>query len=269
LSRISFSGRDDPLSSSKRFDIAITAPVVAAVCRRGVLLSGAGFFHVRGSSSPSLRRRNAVGTGRLRPTAIVSISPFFGAHGLAGKTAERYRELAAQQIYPHIGTIPLQRLRPAHIADWHARLLQEGGENGRALSARTVGHAHRVLHRALARAAATELVSRNVASIVKPPRVEEVEIESLRGDQISSVLTALDGHPASTAIAESAHRAQPGADAGGAKIQNTKNKKQPAHNLTAAHCHRRAAQAPTSAIGNARCVRAGQARCRHFGIQQH
>lgn len=117
-----------------------------------------------------------------------------GAHGLAGKTAERYRELAERQIGQHIGTIPLQRLRPHHIADWHAKLLQEGGEGGKPLGARTTGHAHRVLHRALARAVATELVPRNVASIVKPPKIEEVEIESLRSDQISSVLTALDGH---------------------------------------------------------------------------
>ena len=118
-----------------------------------------------------------------------------GAHGLAGKTAERYRELAERQIVPHLGSIALQKLRPAHIADWHAKVLREGGEGGRALSARTVGHAHRVLHRALARAAATELVPRNVVGIVKPPKVEDAEIESLRSDQVTSVLKALDGHP--------------------------------------------------------------------------
>jgi integrase len=117
------------------------------------------------------------------------------AVGLAGKTAERYRQLVEKQITPHLGAIALQKLRPAHIADWHAKLLREGGEGGRPLSARTAGHAHRVLHRALARAATTELVPRNVASIVKPPKVDEVEIESLRGDQIATVLAALDGHP--------------------------------------------------------------------------
>ena len=44
-----------------------------------------------------------------------------GAHGLAGKTVERYRELAEQQIIPHIGGITLQKLRPAHVADWHCK----------------------------------------------------------------------------------------------------------------------------------------------------
>ena len=118
-----------------------------------------------------------------------------GPHGLANKTHERYCQLAEQQIYPHVGTIPLQRLRPHHIADWHAKLLQEGGEGGKPLGARTVGHAHRVLARALARAVSTELVPRNVCAIIKPPKVEEVEVESLRSDQIATVLQALHGHP--------------------------------------------------------------------------
>jgi integrase len=59
-----------------------------------------------------------------------------------------------------------------------------GGKDSQPLSSRTVGHAHRVLHRALARAAAIELVSRNVASFVKPPKV----------DQMDAVLTALKDH---------------------------------------------------------------------------
>ena len=118
-----------------------------------------------------------------------------GPHGLSGKTAERYRQLAVQQIIPHLGALALQKLKPAHIADWHAKLLAAGGKGGAApLSARTVGHAHRVLHRALARAVETELLARNVASVVKPPKVGETEIESLKADQIDTVLSALRGH---------------------------------------------------------------------------
>ena len=117
-----------------------------------------------------------------------------GPHGLAGKTAERYRQLIEAQIIPHLGAIVLQKLKPAHIADWHDKLIRGGGKDGRTLSARTVGHAHRVLHRALARAAAIELLSRNVASVVKPPKVDETEIESLKADEISDVLTALRDH---------------------------------------------------------------------------
>ena len=115
-----------------------------------------------------------------------------GSHGLSGKTSERYRQLINSQIIPHLGAIVLQKLKPAHIADLHKKLIAGGGEKGRPLSARTVGHAHRVLHRALAYAAAIELVSRNVASVVKPPKVEEAEVESLKAEEIETVLAALN-----------------------------------------------------------------------------
>jgi integrase len=117
-----------------------------------------------------------------------------GAHGLAPKTAERYRELAEQQIIPHLGAIPLQKLRPAKVQTWHEALLASGGKDGKPLSARTVGHAHRVLHRALQRAVESEALARNAASVIKPPNVEEEEIEILDAEQIATVLNRLAGH---------------------------------------------------------------------------
>jgi integrase len=107
---------------------------------------------------------------------------------------ERYRQLAEQQIIPHLGAVSLQRLRPSHVEDWHAKLLAKGGQGGRPLSPRTVGHAHRVLHRALERALKSELVARNVAHAIRPPKVENVEVEALKAEQIEPVLAALKGH---------------------------------------------------------------------------
>ena len=111
------------------------------------------------------------------------------------KTLERYRQLVEFQIIPHLGNVLLQKLRPVHIETWHATLLREGGAKGKALSARTTGHAHRVLHSALARAVAAEVVSRNVAAAIAPPKVNAVEIEILAADQMASVLPKLEGHP--------------------------------------------------------------------------
>ena len=117
-----------------------------------------------------------------------------GATHLSRKTLERYRELAEHQILPHLGPLPLQKLRPAHIADWHATILRAGGRNGRPLAARTVGHAHRVLHAALAHAARLKRVSRNVAGVVAPPKPEVRENEILSAAQVADVLAALVGH---------------------------------------------------------------------------
>ena len=99
--------------------------------------------------------------------------------GISPKTRERYRQLAERQIIPHFGALALQKLRPVQVSAWHSDLLKTG------LAARTVGHAHRVLHRGLERAVALELVSRNVAHAVSPPKVEPEEIAILTSDQIA------------------------------------------------------------------------------------
>jgi integrase len=119
---------------------------------------------------------------------------FDGTHGLAPNTLERYRELAEQQIIPHLGNIVAQRLRPSAVRDWHELLLKSGGKGGRALSAMTVGHAHRVLHRALQRALEAELLARNVATAISPPSLEYEEVEILDADDIALALERLDGH---------------------------------------------------------------------------
>src|SRR5919205_44166 len=90
------------------------------------------------------------------------------ALSVSPKTGERYRQLIERQIIPHLGAIALQKLRPAHIASWHAKLLQEGRHDGTALSARSTGHAHRVLHKALEDAVGRELLLRNPVSIMAP-----------------------------------------------------------------------------------------------------
>ena len=117
-----------------------------------------------------------------------------GPTDLAGKTLERYKQLADQQIIPHLGTVQLQKLRPAQVQDWHSTLLQRGGKGGKPLSARTVGHAHRVLHRALERAVTAEAVSRNVAHAIEPPKVEAEEVEALATGQMAAVLSKLAGN---------------------------------------------------------------------------
>jgi integrase len=117
-----------------------------------------------------------------------------GLHGLAGKTRQEYGRLITQLVIPHLSNHELQQLRPAHIADWHAKLLASGGKNGRPLSARTVGHAHHVLHTALERAVGTELLARNVAHAISPPKVALTEIAALKADEIAPVLAALKGY---------------------------------------------------------------------------
>jgi integrase len=136
-----------------------------------------------------------TGVDPSRVTVAEYLHEWLGAgEGLAPKTLERYRQLADRQIIPHLGGVPLQRLRPAQIHDWHGTLLKAGGASVRPLSPRTVGHAHRVLHRALERAMRLEIISRNVAHPVPPPKVEDAEVAILTAQQINDVLAKLEGY---------------------------------------------------------------------------
>jgi len=116
------------------------------------------------------------------------------AHNLAGKTRERYGQLVKHQIIPHLGALSLQRLRPIDISHWHSKLLRAGGYDGEPLAARTVRDAHRVLHAALEHALEVELVARNVAHAISPPKVEAKEITALKADQVAPLFAALAGH---------------------------------------------------------------------------
>ena len=80
-----------------------------------------------------------------------------------------------------------------HLAELYAKLLRSGRGEDRGLSARTVGHVHRVLHRAFGHAATWGIVQQNVAALVSPPRVVATEISILSEDQIAKVLRHLEG----------------------------------------------------------------------------
>jgi integrase len=114
---------------------------------------------------------------------------------LAGKTIERYRELAERQIIPHLGHIVMQQLRPAQVNDWHTTLLRSGGKDGRPLATATVKQAHGILHRSYERALRLEQVARNRVHVVPAPRIIRDEATVLTADQVATLLTALEGHP--------------------------------------------------------------------------
>lgn len=112
------------------------------------------------------------------------------------KTLERYSGLVRNQIAPTLGSVQLQKLRPAHVASWLQSLIAEGR-----LSTRSIRHAHGVLRTALAHAAAIEIVERNVAALIKPPALQRPEMEILTADEIAATLAKLEDHPSLYPIA--------------------------------------------------------------------
>ena len=98
--------------------------------------------------------------------------------GISRKTAERYRELVENQVAPHIGTKPVQKLKVSDIEAWHTTLRTSGRKDGKGgISTRTIKHAHRVLSQALDDAVRNDLVAKNVAKLQGAPRVDDTEVQ--------------------------------------------------------------------------------------------
>jgi integrase len=96
-------------------------------------------------------------------------------------TAARYRELNENQIAPHIGMRVLQKLRRTDIESWHTTLRNSGHAKGKGgIGPRTIGHAHRVLSKALTDAAKDHMVVSVVTKLEAPPKAPDDEMVIVR-----------------------------------------------------------------------------------------
>jgi integrase len=102
------------------------------------------------------------------------IDQWEAAGTITARTAQRYRQLAENQIAPHIGIKPVQKLTRLDVEAWHT-VLRNGG-----LAARTIGHAHRVLGKALRDAEKDNLVIKNVCKLQRAPKVSDEEMVIVR-----------------------------------------------------------------------------------------
>src|SRR5262249_27868782 len=115
----------------------------------------------------------------------------FASHHVSLKTIERYRQLIANQIKPHLGAMPVQKVKPIHLNALYSKLKESGGIDGAPLAALTVGHVHRLLRRVFGHAVQWGVIIQNPAAVVHPTRVQQGEIEIIREDEIKLVLNTL------------------------------------------------------------------------------
>ncbi len=113
----------------------------------------------------------------------------YAAPNTAPKTYERYEQLMRVHVVPLLGNIPLSKLRPLHIQGVYQRVREKGQ------SARTALHCHRVLKQALGHALKWQLLARNPAEAVDPPRPERHEMPSFTSDEVRRLLSAADQTP--------------------------------------------------------------------------
>jgi integrase len=110
------------------------------------------------------------------------------------RSHERYAELCRKNIVPLLGGLALTKLQPAHISQAYAKALASGRRDGcGGLSARTVTHIHRVLREALQQAVRWQMLARNPADAVKPPKVERQQMRVLDADGAIDLIEAARG----------------------------------------------------------------------------
>jgi integrase len=149
----------------------------------------------REAEREAVRLIASTGSGDYVDPSRITVAQFldrwerdWAAANVSPKTLERYTELLRRHVRPHLGTVPLQKVKAAALVELYGRLQAEAK-----LAPRTVGHVHRVLHRALGHAAQWGLVAQNVVDLVEPPRVEEEEISIIRSDRVADLLRRLQG----------------------------------------------------------------------------
>jgi integrase len=108
---------------------------------------------------------------------------------ISSKSHARYSELARKNIAPLLGSVALTKLRPAAISTAYSKALTEGRRDGTGgLSPRTVTHMHRVLKQALGQAVKWELLTRNPADAVDPPKSDRTVLHTYDLDQTAVLI---------------------------------------------------------------------------------
>jgi integrase len=113
---------------------------------------------------------------------------------ISPRTHERYCEIVRKNLVPAIGGMPMAKLRPAHISAAYAKALATGRRDGKGgLAPATVVYMHRILKHALAQAVRWELLSRNPADAIDPPKIERGAMMTFDMAQTAELLDTLRG----------------------------------------------------------------------------
>ena len=102
-------------------------------------------------------------------------------------TLEGYRQ-RSKQIIDSIGTIRLADLRPNHLANYY-------NDKSDSLSPGTIIKHHNLIRNCLSHAVKWNLIIRNVAEVVKPPRARKKEMRALSVPEIHTLLSACPQRP--------------------------------------------------------------------------
>jgi integrase len=150
--------------------------------RKGVADKLADALKAQRDGLPLITERQTFGAFAL--SWLQTVKP-----SLKPRTWTRYEQLLRVHALPDLGRIPLTKLMPQHLQRLYADVQAKG------ISAGTVRQLHAVVHRSLRQACRWNVVARNVADLVTPPRVERTEMQVLSLAQSRRLLDEASGDP--------------------------------------------------------------------------
>ena len=98
------------------------------------------------------------------------------------KTTERYRDVVKKYIVPYIGHMALQKIGPTDIKALESDWLSQG------MSKQGVAYSHRILSACLKYGVRMEVIFRNPAEVVEPPKIERKEIHPPSPSTVKEIL---------------------------------------------------------------------------------
>jgi len=155
----------------------------------------------RDAETELTRLLNELRTGEYVEPSKIPVSDYldfwlrdYAKSRVSPKTYERYSQIVEKDIKPVLGQYALAKLRPLQIQAFYAKALSEGRKVGiGGLSPQTVLNYHRLLHKALGQAVKWQMLARNPAAAVEPPRPQRAQMRALDGLETTKLLRRVTG----------------------------------------------------------------------------
>lgn len=109
----------------------------------------------------------------------------YGEINLKQTTRDKYQTNIDNHLRPALGHIKLAKLRPLHLQQLYVNKLKGGRADGKpkGLSSNTVRELHKIMNMALTAAVSWELVQRNVAEAITPPKAVPAKRQAWTADE--------------------------------------------------------------------------------------
>ncbi|GAA4009348.1 site-specific integrase [Deinococcus rubellus] len=136
------------------------------------------------------RERGTAAPSNARLTVAEAVDRWltYKARDLRLTTMTDYRTHCQKFIVPKLGSVRLDKLTAMHVEDLLVSMLDSGQSAARAT------RCLKIVKMALSQAVDWELVGRNVAERIKPPKVQRQEMKVWNPAEVQRFLTAAEGH---------------------------------------------------------------------------